>query len=110
MNPDMQGLMAQAQQMQAQMEAAQREISQTTVEGQAGGGLVKVTMLGTGDVTGVTIDPKVIDPEDPETLQDLIVGALGDATGTLQKLAEEKLGPLAGGMGGLDEALGGFLN
>lgn len=98
--PDMQQLIAQAQQMQQQLQVAQQEIAATTVNGQAGGGLVTVAMTGTGEITDVRIDPKVVDPEDVETLQDLIVGALRDAGEAVHKLAMEKMGPLAGGMGG----------
>ena len=99
--PDMNAIMAQAQQMQAQLQAAQAEIVASTVTGQAGNGLVKVTMVGDGRVTDVQIDPEVVAPEDVETLQDLVVGAFADAGTQLQKLAEEKMGPLAGGLGSL---------
>jgi DNA-binding YbaB/EbfC family protein len=71
------------------------------VHGQAGGGLVQVTMKGSGEVVGVSIDPKVVDPDDVETLQDLIVGALTDAARQVTILAQDRLGPLAGGMGEL---------
>ncbi|AKK02128.1 YbaB/EbfC family nucleoid-associated protein [Corynebacterium epidermidicanis] len=97
--PDMSQLIAQAQQMQAQLQQAQQELIATTVVGQAGGGLVKVTLQGSGDVTGVEIDPKVVDPEDVETLQDLVQGAFLDAHAQIGKVAEEKMGPLSQGMG-----------
>ena len=90
--PDMNALLQQAQQMQAQLAEAQQEIAASTVDGQAGGGLVTVSMRGTGEVTGVTIDPKVVDPEDIETLQDLLVGAFGDAHTKVQELAESRTG------------------
>jgi len=70
------------------------------VHGQAGGGLVQVTVKGSGEVIAVAIDPKVVDPEDVETLQDLIVGALADASNQVTALAQSRLGPLAGGLGG----------
>jgi DNA-binding YbaB/EbfC family protein len=101
--PDMSALLAQAQQMQQQLMEAQEKLAQTEVHGQAGGGLVQVTVKGSGEVVNVAIDPKVIDPSDPETLQDLIVGALADATKQVTILAQSRLGPLAGGMG---DALG----
>jgi len=102
-------LLAQAQQMQQQLAAAQQEIQQSEVVGEAGNGLVKVTMEGTGKITNVQIDPKVVDPEDVETLQDLLVGALADAHSKVANLAEDKLGPLAGGMGGgLGDMMGGL--
>ncbi|MBF6144323.1 MULTISPECIES: YbaB/EbfC family nucleoid-associated protein [Nocardia] len=97
---DMQALLAQAQQMQQAVMAAQAEIAATDVAGEAGGGLVKVTIKASGEVQSLQIDPKVVDPEDVETLQDLIVGAVNNAMANAQQLAAEKLGPLAGGMGG----------
>ena len=105
--PDMNALLEQAQQMQAQLAEAQKEIAATDVDGQAGGGLVTVTMRGTGEVTGVKVDPQVVDPEDVDTLQDLIVGAFGDAHTKVQELAETRLGPLAQG-GGLGDMMGGL--
>lgn len=101
--PDMSALLAQAQQMQQQLMAAQQQLANTELRGQAGGGLVQVTVKGSGEVTGVQIDPKVVDPDDIETLQDLIVGALADASAQVTTMAQERLGPLAGGMG---DALG----
>lgn len=98
--PDMSALLAQAQQMQAQLIQAQIELANTEVQGQAGGGLVRVTAKGSGEVIAVAIDPKVVDPGDIETLQDLIVGALTDTTQQVTALAQQRLAPLAGGMGG----------
>lgn len=101
--PDMSALLAQAQQMQQQLLQAQQELVNTEVQGQAGGGLVRVTAKGSGEVVAVTIDRKVVDPDDVETLQDLVVGALADAAKQVSTLAQQRLGPLAGGMG---DALG----
>jgi DNA-binding YbaB/EbfC family protein len=98
--PDMSALLAQAQQMQEQLMAAQDRLINSEVHGKAGGGLVEVTVKGNGEVVAVKIDPKVVDPDDVETLQDLLVGALSDATKQVAALAQEQLGPLAGGMGG----------
>ena len=98
-NP-MAGLLAQAQQMQEQLVAAQNEIAATEITGSAGNGLVTVTGNGTGEITAVTIDPKVVDPEDVDTLQDLVLGALADLSQKRDDLASEKMGPLAGGLGG----------
>jgi DNA-binding YbaB/EbfC family protein len=100
--PDMSALLAQAQQVQQQLMEAQEALAAAEVHGQAGGGLVQVTMKGSGEVTGVTIDPKVVDPSDVETLQDLVVGAVADAAKQVAMLAQSRLGPLAGGLGGLD--------
>ena len=93
--PDMSALLAQAQQVQQKLMEAQEQLANTEVHGQAGGGLVQVTMKGSGEVVGVSIDPKVVD------LQDLIVGAHADAARQVTMLAQERLGPLAGGMGDL---------
>ena len=97
----MSALLAQAQQVQQQLMEAQESLANSEVHGQAGGGLVQVTMKGSGEVVGVSIDPKVIDPSDPETLQDLIVGALADASKQVTILAQSRLGPLSGGLSGL---------
>ena len=97
----MQQLMKQAQKMQQQMAAAQAELAQTEVAGSAGGGLVTATVTGAGDLLSVTIDPSAVDPQDVETLQDLVVAAVRDANAAAKNLAGEKLGPLTGGMGGL---------
>ncbi len=100
--PDMSALLAQAQQMQQHLMEAQESLAASEVHGQAGGGLVRVTMKGSGEVVGVAIDPKVVDPDDVETLQDLVVGAIHDAARQVTLMAQSKLGPLAGGLGGLE--------
>jgi DNA-binding YbaB/EbfC family protein len=99
--PDLQMIMQQAQKMQEQLIAAQAELASAEVTGQTGNGLVQVTMTAAGDVRAVRIDPKVVDPDDVDTLQDLVVGALHDAARAAQQLQAEKMGPLAGGAGGL---------
>jgi hypothetical protein len=97
----MQQLMKQAQKMQQQMVAAQAELAATEVTGTAGGGLVTATVTGSGELKALTIDPKAVDPDDTETLADLVVAAVRAANEQAQALAEKKLGPLAGGLGGL---------
>ena len=104
---DMQSLFEQAAQMQQQLMAAQEELADTEVEGTAGGGLVTATVTGTGDLVRLVIKPEAADPEDTETLADLVVAAVRDASANAQDLAASKLGPLAGGLGGLDD-LGGL--
>ena len=99
--PDMSALLAQAQQVQQQLMEAQESLANAEVHGQAGGGLVQVTVKGSGDIVAVAIDPKVVDPDDVETLQDLIVGALSDASRQVAILAQSRLGPLASGLGDL---------
>jgi nucleoid-associated protein EbfC len=101
----MQQLMKQAQKMQAQLAAAQEELAAAEVTGTAGGGLVTATVTGAGELTALTIDPQAVDPEDVETLQDLVVAAVRDARRAAEELAEEKMGPVTGGMGG---GLGGL--
>jgi hypothetical protein len=98
--PNMQQLMKQAQKMQQQLAAAQEQIAAQAVEGSAGGGLVRASMTGAGDLTGIQIDRSVVDPDDIETLQDLVVAAVHDAKRVADDLAAQTMGPLAGGMGG----------
>lgn len=99
--PNLQQLMKQAQKMQQQLAAAQAELAETTVTGTSGGGLVTVTMSGTGDLESVKIDAKAVDPDDVETLEDLVVAAFHNANEARNELAEQTMGPLAGGLGGL---------
>ncbi len=99
MNPRQ--LQQMAQQMQRQMQQIQEELSNTSVEGSSGGGAITVTMNGHREILSLTISPDVVDPEDVEMLQDLILAALNDATKKAQALAEERMGPLMGGMKGM---------
>jgi DNA-binding YbaB/EbfC family protein len=96
----MQQLMKQAQKMQRDLMAAQEELAAATVEGSAGGGLVRATMTGAGELTALAIDPSAVDPEDLETLQDLLVAAVRDAKRAADELTAATMGPLTGGMGG----------
>jgi len=86
-----------ARQMQKEMMRIQEELANTTVEGTAGS-YVTVTMNGHREVKSIKLAPEVVDPDDVETLQDLIVAAIADANKKAQELAEQRLGPLAGGM------------
>ncbi len=86
--------------MQQELTDAQEELADAQVEGSAGGGLVKATVSGTGELRALTIDPKAVDPEDTETLADLIIAAVQDGNENAQALQQEKLGPLAQGLGG----------
>jgi DNA-binding YbaB/EbfC family protein len=99
--PDMQQILQQAQKMQEQLMSAQESLANAETSGSAGGGLVTAVVSGTGELKSLTIDPKVVDPEDVDTLADLVVAAVRDASGKANKLASEAMGPLAGGMGGL---------
>jgi nucleoid-associated protein EbfC len=100
MPPNIQEILAQAQAMQEKLASAQEELEDTEVSGSAGGGLVTATVSGAGELTALKIDPKAVDPDDVETLADLVIAAVRDANRNAQKLAEEKMGGLAGGFGG----------
>ncbi|HSK26819.1 MAG TPA: YbaB/EbfC family nucleoid-associated protein [Jiangellales bacterium] len=98
---DIQGLLAQAQQMQQQLQSTQGELAGERVQGTAGGGLVTATVTGTGDLVALEISPQAVDPSDTETLADLVVAAVRDAAESAQRLAADRLGPLTQGLGGL---------
>jgi hypothetical protein len=99
---DMNKLMQQMTEMQEQMQQAQEELSKETVDASAGGGMVTVTANGAGEIQTIKIDPKAIDPEDPELLEDMVLAAVNEAIRSAHALAESKLGGLAGGaLGGL---------
>lgn len=99
-----QHVLEQAQRMNQQLLSAQQELAETEVQGTAGGGLVSVTVNGTGEILELVIDPKAIDPGDPEdtaeTLSDLLLAAIRDAGRAAQELQAEKMGPLTEGLGG----------
>jgi hypothetical protein len=98
-------MMRQLQQMQAAMTKAQQEIADAEVTGTAGGGMVNVVASGTGDVKKITIDPKVVDPDDVEMLEDLVLAAVNEARRSADALQQQKMGGVTGGLGG---ALGGL--
>jgi len=95
---DLGALQRMAKEMQAKMERAQAELAEATVDGSAGGGAVTVTMTGTQDIRSVTIAKDAVDPEDVETLQDLVLAAVRDAIERSKKLANDKLGAATGGL------------
>jgi nucleoid-associated protein EbfC len=102
MGMDMNQLFQQVGQMQEQMQKAQAELANETVEATAGGGMVTVVATGSGEIKQIKIDPKAIDPNDPELLEDMILAAVNEAIRSAQTLMESKLGGLAGGaLGGL---------
>lgn len=103
MPADMQELIRQAAEVQAALQQAQEELLNTTVVGSAGGELVAVTMTGGAEITDLTIKPEAVDPEDIETLQDLILAAYRDAHTKAGQLAQEKIGPLTGAAGGAQD-------
>ncbi|MCF6524290.1 YbaB/EbfC family nucleoid-associated protein [Streptomyces sp. JJ36] len=103
----MQQLLQQAQKMQQDLATAQQELAETPVEGTAGGGLVKATVNGSGELQNLVIDPRAVDPEGgsaeeaAETVADLVLAAVRDATQAASELQQQKLGPLAQGLGGM---------
>ncbi len=97
----------QIQKMQSDMQAAQDALANTLVEGTAGGGVVKATVTGDGDLRRVSIDPSVVDPDDVETLEDLVQAAVHDAMRQAKEVQAQKLGAATGGLD-LDSMLGGF--
>ena len=97
---DMSGLLAQAQAMQQQLLTTQQELAEMRVEGTAGGDMVTATVTGSGELVDLAIKPEAVDPEDTETLADLILAAVRDASDRAHALASAKLGPLAGAFGG----------
>ena len=98
--PNLNQLLKQAQQMQAEMAKAQEQLKDETVEASAGGGMVKVTMTGDMQLRQIEISPEAIDPEDPELLQDMVTAAVNEALRSAQELAEQKMGGIAGLGGG----------
>lgn len=94
--PDMSALLAQAQRMQEQLLAAKEDLASAIVEGSAAGGLVTARVNGTGDLIGLDIKPEAVDPEDTETLADMVVAAIRDASDNAQALISERLGGVTG--------------
>jgi nucleoid-associated protein EbfC len=95
--PDLNQLLKQAQQMQAEMAKAQEQLKNETVEASAGGGMVKVTMTGDMQLREIKISPEAIDPEDPDLLQDMVTAAVNEALRSAQELAANRMGGIAGG-------------
>ncbi len=94
---NMNQLLQQAQRMQREVEKAQEEIKNMTVEATAGGGVVKVTLNGNHELTQLEIDPKAVDPEDVEMLQDLIMAACNEATRKLEEQSSARMAQATGG-------------
>ena len=102
---NMGNLMKQAQKMQRQMEEKTKELEEKTWEASAGGGVVTVTVSGKKEISKITLSPEVVDPDDIETLQDIIVAATNEALRQAEEANNELMGKMAGGLGGLG---GGF--
>lgn len=95
---DIMGMMGKIKEMQTRMAEVQEELSALEIEGQSGGGLVKVTLSGKGDMRKVAIDPSLMKPDEAEILEDLIVAASQDAKGKVEAVAQEKLSSVTGGL------------
>jgi nucleoid-associated protein EbfC len=93
---DMNKMLQQVQQMQAQMEKVQEELANETVEASAGGGMVTVKATGALEIKEIKISPEAIDPDDPELLADMVLAAVNEALRSAQSLAQSKLGGAAG--------------
>ncbi len=98
--PNMNQMLKQVQQMQAEMAKAQEELASEVVEASAGGGMVTVKVTGGLEVREIRIDPEAIDPEDADMLQDLVLAAVNEALRSAQELAANRLGAATGGLGG----------
>ena len=106
--PNMQQMMKQVQQMQAEMMKAQEALKDVTVEASAGGGMVTVKVTGELEIKEITIDPEAVDPEDVEMLQDMVTAAVNEALRSAQEVAAKKMSDATGGLGGAGGALGGL--
>jgi nucleoid-associated protein EbfC len=104
---DMGKLLQEAQRMQQEMMAAQQDLAEAEVTGTAGGGLVSVTITGGGDLRDLHLDRSVVDPDDIETLTDLIVAAFRDAQAEVQRKASQQLGSINSDVEDMLAGLGG---
>jgi hypothetical protein len=95
---DLMGVMKQMGEMQARMQKMQEELGAMEIEGQAGAGLVKVTLSGKGDMKRVHIDPSLVKPDESEILEDLVVAAAQDAKAKLDVQLQEKMQEMTGGL------------
>jgi nucleoid-associated protein EbfC len=96
---NLQKMMKQAQEMQTKFARMQEELGHQEMEGQAGGGMVKATVSGKGELRKLTIDPKIVDPEDVEMLEDLVIAAFNDAKGKMDEHANAEMQKMTSGMG-----------
>jgi hypothetical protein len=95
---DLMGMMKQAKELQARMEAMQQEVAAMEVDGSSGGGLVKVTMNGKGEMRKLSIDPSLMKPEEAEIVEDLVVTACNDARAKAEAALAEKMRAMTGGL------------
>jgi nucleoid-associated protein EbfC len=111
-NPNPMDMLKQVQQMQVYMQAAQEVLASTVIDATVGGGVVRATVTGEGELREIKIDPSVVDRDDVETLEDLVVAAVIEATRQAKELQSQKLGAVTGGidLGSILGGLGGTLN
>ena len=95
---DVMGMMKQAKDLQDRMQRLQEEVAALTIEGSAGGGLIKVTVNGKSEMKNLKIDPSLLKPDEAEILEDLIVAAINDARGKAEARLAEKMRELTGGL------------
>lgn len=95
---NMQKMLKQAQKMQSQLVKAQEELGKAEVEGTSGGGMVKVTLTGAGDMVALKLNKEAVDPEDVEMLEDLILAAYQNAQEKVKELSGKAMGGITGGM------------
>jgi DNA-binding YbaB/EbfC family protein len=95
---DIMGTMKKAQAMQAKLADAQDELSKLSIEGQSGGGMVKIALTGKGEMKSIAIDPSLLKPEDKEMVEDLILAAFNDAKTKADQAASEKMQSLTAGL------------
>jgi hypothetical protein len=96
----------QMQKLQKDMERMQEELAEKEVESSAGGGMVTATVNGKMELVDLKINPEVIDPEDPEMLEDLIIAAVNEAMGNANEMAQSEMSKLTGGLAGGFPGLG----
>ncbi len=95
---DLMKMMKQAQDLQGRMQQMQEELASLAIEGQSGGGMVRVTLNGKGDMSAVKIDPALIKPGDAEMIEDLVMAAFQDARGKVETEMQERMQDMAGGL------------
>lgn len=99
---DLNRMLQEAQRMQAELAKAQEQAASEVVEASAGGGMVRVKASGAGEIVEIVIDPRAIDPDDPELLADMVRAAVNEALRSARSLLESKVsGLMPGGLGGL---------
>lgn len=95
---DLFGMMKQVQQMQERAQRLQEDLAAMEVGGEAGGGLVRVTLNGKGDMKGIKIDPSLMKPEEAEIVEDLVIAATSDAKAKVEAQMKDKMQELTGGL------------